>query len=198
MWIVVIIFGLLFLFFGLFLFLRKMQYDYLHNNLSELVDHIGGEVIRRGFASVPFFHTKYENGALVVNFSSLKSEKGQREYYATFSGEIDVPANFSLMSLEWLKAHPVEENKEIETRQIENLRVSSTNKNIITFFEKNPKLIAKMAGLDGFVYFFSSVRGIMFEIAIKNFSEGSKVDLLMPVITDAYGFVRQIKQEYNA
>ena len=191
---VIIILSIIIAFFGLILLFRKVQYDHIHANLQKLVDEYGGEVVRTGRVVMPVYHGKFKNGDLVINFSSVKAENGNREYYATFSYDVKVPFNFNVMSIEWLKNHPVDQNPDIETINYGKYRISSSQVNTMKIFKKNPELFSELESLDNLVYFFSSVRGAMFEIQIIDTMSGSKFEVLNDVLIPIHCFIRALRK----
>jgi hypothetical protein len=192
--IVLIILAIIIAFFGLILFFRKVQYDHIHANLQKMVDEYGGEVVRTGRISMPVYHGKYKNKDLVINFSSVKAENGDREYYATFSYDAKVPFSFNIMSVPWLEAHPVDQNPDVETIVSGKLRISSGQGDVIRIFQKNPDLITELRELDNFVYFFSSVRGAMFEIKIPDILNGSKFAVLNDTLESMHRFMIALRK----
>ncbi len=197
MWIFLSILILLIIIFGSVMLLRKIQYDYLHNNLLDLVDKIGGEVVRNGFARIPYYHGKYKGATLVINFTSARDDKGNREYYITYSYEKDLGLNFNIMSRRWLESHKVEENPDIPTENLHGFRISSSDKKIINFLKKNKHLLVSLSEIDHFIYLFSSVRGMMFEVQIPNFGDGSNPDIILTTLEKTGKLISAIKKDFK-
>ena len=190
----IIILSVIIGFFGLILFFRKVQYDQIHANLQELVDQYGGEVVRTARISMPVYHGKFKNGDLVINFSSVKAENGKREYYATFSYDVKVPFNFNIMSNQWLEEHPVEQNPDVKTFNVGKYRVSSSQANALKVLKNSEELFNELESLDNLVYFFSSVRGAMFEIQISDTLSGSKFEVLNEALLAVNHFIVSLRK----
>jgi hypothetical protein len=195
MWYAIIVFAVIFGAIGLIMLLRKIQFDNVHNNLLEIQEQYDGEVIRRGFAALPVFHGKFHNGVLVINFSTLRGDKGGREGYATFSWDIQLPFPITVFSKAWLEMHPTDDNPDTRNIFIEKLRISSPNENVLALAEKQPGLFAPLQTLDHFVYFFASNRGVMFEVSIESLDLGSKPDFLNATLAIIGDFANALKKQ---
>lgn len=194
MLVTLIIIAVILFLMGTVIFLRKLQYDQMHQNLLDLVDKYGGEVVRRGFAASPVYNGKFKNKMLVINFSSVREEKNEREFYATFTYEVKISRLFSIMSLEWLEKHPVEQNPDAKTFEVGKFRVSSSQPETLKMFKNKPEILDILQNMDNLVYLFSSVRGVMFEVQIGNMLHGSKIDFLESSLLNAHRFILKVKK----
>ena len=60
---------------GALIWLRKIQFDAVHRNFLDLVDHYGGRVIRDGFAIRPKFSGFVNDRRISISISSEKKTK---------------------------------------------------------------------------------------------------------------------------
>ncbi len=108
--ILISIFGI----WGVLVWLRKTSWDAVHRNLLDLEDNYKGRVIRRGFASRPIFHGKYNNFGLTVNFSTAKSTDG-RMTYIDISYEKSGSLSLSISDRKWLESQDAGELRDYKS-----------------------------------------------------------------------------------
>ncbi len=109
-WYVSGAFGALVLVFFVLIWLRKLQYDAVHQNFLDLVDEFGGEVLRGGFAVRPRYRGTYCGRAVSISIYSEKKD-GRRTYYISLLMKLKAPATFTILSRTWIGQQPVK-NKE--------------------------------------------------------------------------------------
>jgi len=90
--------------------LRKVQFDAVHRNFLDLVDHFGGRVVRGGFAIRPRYSGNFKNQQVSISISSESWQK-QRRFYIAVTMQSRAKINFSIISRDWL------ESREAETRK---------------------------------------------------------------------------------
>ena len=95
----------------LLIYIRKTMWDAVHRNLLDLEDNYEGQVIRRGFASRPFFHGKISGIDITINFSTEKVGD-RRLKYIDISYAKGSKFSFSVSSQEWLKKQDAGEIKD--------------------------------------------------------------------------------------
>jgi hypothetical protein len=82
--------------------LRKWHWDTVHQNLLDLVDEIGGQVIRRSFFSRPIYHGNYKDVELAINFSSERNKKG-RSNLIDVSIAKELSGSLTIAAYAWLE-----------------------------------------------------------------------------------------------
>lgn len=160
--IYVLIFFLLILFFMfLLIFLRKFQYDKTHQALVDIVDEIGGEVIRNSFASQPIYSGSYEDKKVQITFSTDKI-KNKRVDYITLSYVYPTLNHVTILSKDWLTQMELsDENSDLITKDFDKFIVRSDNQKAMNAFDAN--LAEDISELFPFAHIVFSPSGIMFE-----------------------------------
>jgi hypothetical protein len=176
-------------------FLRKLQWDAIHNNLLDLTNEIGGEVLRQGMLGRPIFHGKYKNLDITINFSTERSKKGRRNYI-----DISVGRNFkqtlTISALDWLKEREesaLDEFIEIklDSQKKYGLR-SKSGKDVI---KKNmqQKFYSILQDMDPFSYVFIGYSGLLFEKHGGNLAMSTKHPALKQDIDNLIELTRVIR-----
>ena len=161
--------------------IRKTMWDAVHRNLLDLEDQIEGKVMRRGFASRPFFHGKYNGYDITINFSSEKTA-GKRLTYVDISYSIQSMVSFSVSEKDWLTSQQAETPRDfsewqnaagkilvlrpISDKQVQKLLGNKTFKNI---FDQQGDL----------AYIFVSKTGLLYEYITEEVIKSTEPDALI-------------------
>jgi hypothetical protein len=182
LWSIAIIATLVFLFFGILLLFRKVQFDAVHRNFLEFEDHFGGRIVRGGFANRPKFKGQFHGKNFEITFTSEKT-KNDRRYYINISMEGSNTNTFSVMAMDWLdKEHLSEERKQ-------NARLIC---NGLYFLESsNPEQVAKLNiamletqinNIAPFAWLLFNKGKIMLERISHNIIEDTKLETIEPLL----------------
>jgi hypothetical protein len=115
------------------IWLRKIQFDAVHRNFLDLVDHFGGKVQRGGFAIRPRFSGEYQGFPVSISISSERKKKDQsRQFYISIYFKSPANFNFTVLSRDWLKGrNEAETNKRNFAEIVEKkYRLEGSNINI--------------------------------------------------------------------
>lgn len=161
--------------------IRKTMWDAVHRNLLDLEDQLEGKVMRRGFASRPFFHGKYNGDDFTINFSSEKSA-GKRLTYVDISYSIHSTVSFSVSEKDWLISQQAEAPRDfsewqnaagktlvlrpVSDKQVQKLLDDQTIKNI---FNQQ----------DDLAYIFVSKTGLLYEYITEEVIKSTDPDALI-------------------
>jgi len=161
--------------------IRKTMWDAVHRNLLDLEDKLDGKVMRRGFASRPFFHGKYNGYDFTINFSSEKTA-GKRLTYVDISYSIQGSVSFSVSEKTWLINQQAEapldfsewQNaagktlvlRPVSDKQVQKLLGNETFKNI---FNQQ----------DDLAYIFVSKTGLLYEYITEEVIKSTEPDVLI-------------------
>jgi hypothetical protein len=145
-------------------------------NLLDLVDDIGGQVIRRGFFSRPVYHGRYRDADLTINFSSEKNKKG-RSSLIDISLTTNLNEAVTISSYQWLGEI---EEKSIGTYQPllgsgqprYGIRLADSSRFRTKL--KGKDFIASIDELHPFRFIFISPRGILFEKEAENLPQNTR------------------------
>jgi len=142
----------------------------------DLIDDIGGKVIRNGFASRPIYYGKYKGYDLTINFSTEKTKKGRRNYI-DISINKKISNSITIAMVKWLREnnadilknflpfnHPDINKYGISIKDIKNI--------IIGKLENRIKEYIKSLGDFNFIFLGSS--GVLLEIACDNVAYATK------------------------
>jgi hypothetical protein len=178
---------------AILIWFRKLQYDAIHQNFLDLVDHYGGKVIRGGFAIRPKYAGEYNNTKLSLSISSEKKKDQQsRRFYISLYLEAPSKINYTVMSANWLNIDSVD----MSDRSI---RKICGNKYVIEVSEK--KMLERLPiaeienmveKLDPFAYVLVSKRGLILERISQNLIEDTKFEHLDKLIQDLHALSRAL------
>ena len=157
-------------------FLRKLHWDTIHNNLIELVESIGGKVIRKGILSRPFYHGDYKGNALTINFSSERTKKG-RLNYIDISLSKKLKSSLTISSLSWLRERQEDSINDFEPLSSDGiLNYGIKKKKNLRFVHKNryKEFIQNIQKLDPFNFIYIGEMGILFERQCENIAISTK------------------------
>ena len=92
------------LFLFVLIYLRKFQYDKTHQTLLDLVEDIGGKVVRKSFAAQPMYVGEYRGSHIQITFSTDKLD-AKRVDYITISFVLSPPHLVTISSKKWLNSY---------------------------------------------------------------------------------------------
>ncbi|RMH95886.1 MAG: hypothetical protein D6681_12730 [Calditrichaeota bacterium] len=84
------------------LWVRKLQFDAVHQNFLDLEDNFGGQVIRAGFAVRPRYSGNFKGQRVSITFTKEGRGRGRR-YYITITMQAHSRVNFSIMATGWMQ-----------------------------------------------------------------------------------------------
>ena len=186
--IVLIIIGLIVVFLVVINYLRKLHLDALHFNLLEVVDVLGGQVLRRGFLSRPVYHGKFKGIDLTINFSSERSQKKRREFL-DISFARQMQQNLTISTSSWIESQNQGELNEFEplvigdetTYVIRNISQSDYIKK-----NRNEEFKDSVKRLTPFNYIYCGQSGLLYERECDNLAVCSKHPKLVDLIKAIY------------
>ncbi|MFZ0389838.1 MAG: hypothetical protein WAN36_05215 [Calditrichia bacterium] len=151
--------------FAVLIFLRKLQFDAVHNNFLDIVDRYGGKVVRGGFAVRPRYTGSYRNNNVSISISAEKREKNKpRQFFISLFYQSAANANFTVMAKDWLK---LQNGKNQKNRIFKNV---GNEKYVLEVTEKElmnqldiPGIEEQVLKLDPFAYVLVSKKGILLE-----------------------------------
>lgn len=183
--IVLILIGLIIVFLVVINYLRKLHLDALHFNLLELVDAIGGQVMRRGFLSRPVYHGKYKGVDLTINFSSERSQKKRREYL-DISLSRNLKNNLTISTREWIETRSegsLEDFESLEINGQDGYVIKNATKANYLKNDQDVKFKKIVQALTPFAYIFCGQNGVIFERECDNLATCTKHPQLKDTIT---------------
>jgi|GEM_PF-2427066 len=174
--ILLLIFGLVIIIFIILNVLRKWYWDGIQSNLLDLVDDIGGQVIRHGFFSRPFYHGNYQQIDLTINFSSERLKKG-RSNLIDISLATSLKESLTISSFQWLK--DIEEKSigdyeplSIKGEPLYGLRKSDSARQNARIFKSD--FIHHLEKLHPFRFIFIGQQGVLYEIETENLPQSTR------------------------
>jgi hypothetical protein len=176
------------------IYLRKLHWDIIHNNLYDLIDQIGGKVIRHGFATRPIYYGKYKGYELTINFSTEKTKKGRKNC-------IDVSINkkinnsITIALVKWLNENNADILKNFlpfTHTDIDKYGISVKDKQDIIIGKLENKIKDYIKCLGDFNFIFLGVSGVLLEIACDNVAYATKHPKLKEKIDCLIQLVRVI------
>ncbi|OGB60110.1 MAG: hypothetical protein A2Y94_11990 [Caldithrix sp. RBG_13_44_9] len=181
-------FSLLLLFFAVLIWLRKVQYDGIHRNFLNLVDHYGGRIVRPGFASRPKYSGQFKDFPITVSFSTEKKNEGKsRQFYVSVFLQSPGKLNYTIMSKNWLSEPQLQA---LSGRFIHWLRdreyvVEVTDKKLLR--KLDVRLIEEiLSRLHPFAYVLVSKRGLILEKLSHNLLQDTEEEYLLPLFEGMY------------
>jgi hypothetical protein len=190
--IILIAIGLIVVFLVVINYLRKLHLDALHFNLLELVDELGGQVLRRGFLARPIYHGKFKGIDLTINFSSERSEKKRREFLdISFAKELQ--QNLTISTSSWIESKNQGELNDFEPLVIED-DTTYVIRNISRsdYIKKNKSTEFKqlVKNLTPFNYIFCGKSGLLYERECDNLALCTKHPKLVELVESIYKLTR--------
>jgi hypothetical protein len=158
------------------IYLRKLHWDIIHHNLYDLIDEIGGKVIRHGFATRPFYHGIYQGYKLTINFSAEKTKKGRRNY-VDISINKKVGKSITIASVKWLEENKADLLKNFipfHDQDINQYGISITDKQNIYIKKIENKIKHHIKSMDNFNFIFLGASGVLLEMVCDNLAYTTK------------------------
>ena len=173
-------------------YLRKLHWDVIHNNLLDLVDDIGGKVIRQGMLGRPIYHGRYKKLDITINFSTEKVDK-RRKNLIDFSIGIPLKQSFTISAYDWLQEREegaLEEFTGIDLGGSKEYGMRNTSGNDIVKKNMQKKFHDILKRLDPFLFLFVGRNGLLYEtdggnLAVSTKHPALKSDIL--AISDLIG-----------
>jgi len=169
---------------GILIWLRKIQFDAVHRNFLDLVDHYGGRVIRDGFAIRPKFSGFVDDRRISISISSeRKTNKNPRRFYISIYLQAPAKINFTIMSNAWINLRQENKGSKRIIKQIMDkqysIEVSSRNllKNLDVF--QIEKVVNQM---HPFAYVLVSRKGLILERLSDNLIADTEYEKLNPLL----------------
>jgi hypothetical protein len=181
-------FFLLLLFFTVLVWLRKVQYDGIHRNFLDLVDHYGGRIVRPGFASRPKYSGKFNDFPLTVSFSTeKKSESRSRQFYVSIFLRSPAKMNFTIMSKSWLSESQLQtmSGRFIHWLSNKEYLIEVTDKKLLRKIDLS-KIEEIMDQLHPFAYVLVSRRGLILEKLSHNLLRDTEEGQLLSLFQGMY------------
>ncbi len=181
-WIVVLVVMMIVLAWAGLIFLRKVLWDAVHQNLLDLEDNFEGKVIRNGFAARPVFHGKIAGNELTINFSTAKSGRGRKTYIDI---SINVASDFSLTITEknWQQeqGNDSPENAcELVTNNEKVFYIMPADSAKVQEIIKKKELKDILDGFKNLAYFFIGQTGIICEFWSDKIDDDTAFEKLQP------------------
>lgn len=157
-------------------YLRKLHWDVIHNNLLDLVDDIGGKVIRQGMLGRPIYHGKYEKLDITINFSTEKGDKGRKNLIDISIG-IPLKQSFTISAYDWLKEREesaIEEFADIDLGGSKEYGMRNTSGKDIVKKNMQKKFHDILKQLDPFLFLFVGLNGVIYEKEGENLAVSTK------------------------
>ena len=190
--IVLIIIGLIIVFLVAINYLRKLHLDALHFNLLEVVDVLGGQVLRRGLLSRPVYHGKFKGIELTVNFSSERTQKKRREFL-NISFARQMKQNLTISTSSWIESQNQGELNDFEPLAIEdNTTYVIRNISQSEYVKKNKDREFREAvkNLTPFNYIYCGQSGLLYERECENLAVCTKHPKVVDLIEAIYQLTR--------
>jgi len=174
--------------FAVLIWLRKVQYDGIHRNFLNLVDHYEGQIVRAGFASRPKFSGQFKDFPITVSFSSeKKGGRPFRRFYVAVFLQAPGKLNFTIMSKNWMS------ETEPQTLSGRHILWLSDGEYLVEVTDKNllRKLDVKqieeiLSQLHPFAYVLVSKRGLILEKLSRNLMKDTEEEYLLPLFEGLY------------
>lgn len=182
-YILMVVAGIL-VFLFLLIWLRKVQFDAVHQNFLDLVDRYGGRVIRNGFAIRPKYSGVFKEHRISISLSSEKKiNSHHRRFYISIYLQIPSQINFTVMSNNWLSQEMTSLETNRFTKQIadKNYMIEVTNKKLFNKIDllKLEDIVRKM---HPFAYVLVSKRGLILERLSENLISDTEIERLDSLI----------------
>ncbi len=170
---------LLFLLWGIVLYVRKSHWDTIHRNLLDLEDHFEGKVIRRGFAARPFFHGKVKGRAFTLNISTERLDN-QRLTYVDISWDLPTNETLAISNFEWLKKQGRGKLKKdmivARSEQGEEFVFVHKNKERLKEIASLPAVKQFISQFENLCYVFLGKGGLLCEFSTDNLAQATEFE----------------------
>ncbi len=182
LWTVAILMTILFLILLVLVFLRKLQFDAIHQNFLEFEDAFGGRVIRNGFAVRPRYAGSYKGEEFSISITSEKTED-ERRYYIAINMHSDSQTSFTIMSKDWLGKRELSPERQREAISVndESYLLEATSLANLRSMDI-PKLENIISMMHPFAYVLIGKSRILLERASVNIVQDTKLEALKPLL----------------
>lgn len=184
-----------FLFLVVINYMRKLHLDAIHFNLLDLVDTIGGQVLRKGFLSRPVYHGAYKGIDLTINFSTERSQKKRRQYL-NISMAKNSDNNITISTDEWIQGRNESSSTIFEPLEINgDVKYVIRKPRNISYLKKDHKNIFKecIKNLTPFTYMYFGQNGLLFERECDNVALCTKHPNLENIIELLFKLTKTLK-----
>jgi CRISPR/Cas system CMR-associated protein Cmr3 (group 5 of RAMP superfamily) len=170
--------------FGILIWLRKVQFDAVHQNFLDLVDKYGGRVIRDGFAIRPKFSGLFKECRLSISISSEKKTKeNPRRFYISIYYQSQGKLNFTVMSNDWLNLRQKHKAAKRITKQIAGKKYSlEVSERILLKRLDLPSIEKVINKMHPFAYVLVSHRGLILERISNNLIADTEYEKIQPLL----------------
>lgn len=192
LWTIAIIMTIIFLFLLLLIWLRKVQFDAIHQNFLDLEDQLGGEVVRGGFAVRPRFKGEYNGKPFAISISSEGSRE-ERRYYISVTMRAKSRYSFTVMDADWLGKRANDTGKERDLQPLlEGKYILELARNT-RLGKKDLALIEKVIQpLAPFAYILVGGSSLMMERISHNIIEDTKIAHTPPLLAAMAAMAEQL------
>ncbi len=165
--------------------IRKTMWDAVHRNLLDLEDRIEGRVQRRGFAGRPFFHGRFRDTEVTVNFSSEKTAD-KRRTYIDISYSAASPVSFSVSEKSWLteqQAGPLEDFLEVQTESGQTMILRPASAKGVKMLSEKEAFRNILNAQPDMAYIFAGPSGLLYEYITEEVIKSTEPDQLLARLT---------------
>ena len=192
LWGIFIVLAVIFAILLVMVFIRKLQFDVIHQNFLDLEDKIGGQVRRAGFAARPSYACEYKGQNVSISFTSEKNKGDDRRYYITATMEAKAKINFSILSADWMG--PAQKNDKRTLIPLQDGEYLMEPRNSTQLHKvKLPSIEAQLEKIAPFAYILMAKTGMILERTSKNITEDMKADSLLKLIDGMISFKKTVE-----
>ena len=176
-------------------YMRKLQLDAIHFNLLDLVETVGGQVLRKGFLSRPVYHGAYKGIDLTINFSTERSQKKRRQYLNISMAKISLN-NITISTDAWIKGREESSSAIFEPLDIDgDVNYVIRNSQNTEYLKKNHKqnFIDCVKRLTPFTYMYFGQNGLLFERECDNIALCTQHPKLENIVELLYQLTKSLK-----
>ena len=172
--------------------MRKLHLDAIHFNFLELVDSIGGQVIRKGFLARPVYHGAFKSIELTINFSSERNQNKRRHYLDISMAKIS-DYNITISTQDWIADRNEGSSSDFVPLEIPGdvnyVILKPDNDSYIKKIQEK-KFIECIKDLTPFTYIYIGKNGILFERECHNIAQCTKP----PILKDTIEFLFELSK----
>lgn len=171
------------LLYGFMIYIRKTMWDAVHRNLLDLEELYNGRVMRRGFATRPYFHGKMGGSAFTINFSTEK-RGGKRNTYIDISYEKAAEITCTVSDKQWLEEQTIDAPSDFLTLQNSSAREfilrPASEEQVKKLAQNEP--LKKMIDLNGLAYIFIGKSGLICELISEEVIKATQAENLDKIL----------------
>jgi hypothetical protein len=176
--------------------LRKFHWDAIHRNLLDLVDQIGGQVLRNGFLSRPIYHGEFQGVEITINFSNEKSATTGRFNLMDISLAARLNGTLTIASYNWLQTQEGKTVAEYEPLEIDGRIMYGIHRNASLQFQAkihNGEFIHGLQSMHPFRFIFINQQGVLFEKELQYLPQETEHPHLKEAIDCLFQFINGLK-----